>query len=36
VGRLAKLANRLAYHESRLLQNVSWSASGLHFHVRKP
>ena len=36
VSRLAKFANRLAYHESRFLQNVSWSASGLHFHVRKP
>jgi SAM-dependent methyltransferase len=36
VGRVAKLANRLAYHESRLLENVSWCAGGLHFHVRKP
>jgi len=35
VSRLAKFANRLAYHESRLLQNVAWSASGLHFHVQK-
>jgi SAM-dependent methyltransferase len=36
VSRLAKFANRLAYHESRFLQNVSWGAGGLHFHVQKP
>jgi SAM-dependent methyltransferase len=36
LSRVARFANRLAYHESRFLQNVPWSASGLHFHVQKP
>lgn len=35
VSCLAKFANRLAHYESRLLHNVAWSASGLHFHVLK-
>ncbi len=33
VGRMVKLANQLAYHESRLLRGVAVGAKGLHFHV---
>ena len=35
VGKLAQLANRAAYYESRLLRRVAFGAKGLHFHVVK-
>jgi SAM-dependent methyltransferase len=34
-NRFVHLANRVAYHESRLLRHVPLCASGLHFHVVK-
>jgi SAM-dependent methyltransferase len=36
LGRIAQLANRAAYYESRLLRSVPLGAKGLHFHVEKP
>jgi len=35
VGRLASLANRIAYWESSLLRRVPFGASGLHFCLKK-
>jgi SAM-dependent methyltransferase len=35
LGRLVRLANRIAYSESLLLRDCSVGASGLHFHVVK-
>jgi SAM-dependent methyltransferase len=35
-GSLIRLANSIAYLESRLLRNVSLGAKGLHFHLEKP
>jgi SAM-dependent methyltransferase len=34
-SRLVRLANLVAYYESRLLKKVSLGAKGLHFHVMK-
>lgn len=36
VARLALLANRLAYWESRALARVPFGSAGLHFHVQRP
>jgi SAM-dependent methyltransferase len=35
MSRLVRLANHVAYLESRLLKNISLGAKGLHFHVVK-
>lgn len=34
-SRLVQLANRAAYHESKLLRNISLGAKGLHFRLEK-
>jgi SAM-dependent methyltransferase len=36
LGRVAQLANRIAYYEARVLRRVSFGAGGLHFHLEKP
>jgi SAM-dependent methyltransferase len=36
IGRAARVANYIAYWESRLLSHVPLGASGLHFHLEKP
>jgi ubiquinone/menaquinone biosynthesis C-methylase UbiE len=35
IGRLTKLANTLAYYESKMLHDLPFGAHGLHFHVEK-
>lgn len=35
IGRVVRLANRLAYWESRALRRVPFGAAGLHFHLEK-